>query len=875
MNKPHFFISEVIMENFRGYKNQEFKFFEGNTDKKGVVLISGPNGYGKTTLLDAIEWCLTGTVKRLEREYNIRNEKGKLLQRALLRHTEGEGVVQVEVKGYWLGKTISLCRTFGGDKDSDGFNLEYTDFLVSLGDDKFECNTIDDVIKKSISQYFYDRYICSYEKNISMYEKGREDFYSMFSSFFGGVDVIENIMDNLEGYGSRNDKYVGVVAEVASEIKTLKKVVEDKKEKYDVERQELKKILSEKNEHLTEVNILVKDYPKEKIFQDEIDLDIIYQTEEKFKEIHNVFNKQFNILKEIYGVVKYKYTLNWCKEYIQRIDEKIYLQEFQEQLVQPFRGNKSKVLVVQNQDIKSLQKKHNQLNEELEEIKNLNSNSKESLKRLGIYEEKYIGTAEKSYIEIRCKFERINQLILQLKSYEDVNNVTKALRSIVDNNEGFRELQVGNQSICPLCGSESSFSNLENTLGQEAKNLLGKIDLERAMLKQKYNLERKEFNETVELLKNNLTARINNQKSEVETMLRAFEETKVIRLAAQRFKMNFEELTLEELVQHEKQLALRLERDRELFLELENVTLHRLMESAGIIHTIPSVINKGEMMHIEEFLALDLKSKKECIKQFGREFLRKEEKVQDLLGDREVEEINIDVLQKKLEVLSLFMEELKHNYLLATQQNLVDKAKDDYETYDFELKSQQQALEKLKYLSKEIKKIKKEWDKKIANQINEPLQKIYKRLNRHTNIQAIDFMTEGRTTQKAKMTVQVNDTEVFVPNVLSTGQLSIVSLSIFLTIAIGQKDNPFRCYFMDDPIQTLDDLNVLSFVDLIRTELTNDNQENRFMDQLFITTCDESFEKLISHKMRHFNVNLTHIRFKSYHDFNIIRNKKS
>ena len=163
---------------------------------------------------------------------------------------------------------------------------------------------------------------------------------------------------------------------------------------------------------------------------------------------------------------------------------------------------------------------------------------------------------------------------------------------------------------------------------------------------------------------------------------------------------------------------------------------------------------------------------------------------------------------------------------------------------------------------------------KIASQINEPLRKIYKRLNRHTNIQTIDFMTEGRTTQKAKMTVKVNDTEVFIPNILSTGQLSIVSLAIFLTIAMGQKENPFRCYFMDDPIQTLDDLNVLSFVDLIRTELTNDNQENRFMDQLFITTCDESFEKLISHKMRYFNVNLTHIRFNSYHDFTIVKIKE-
>ncbi|MCS4454564.1 AAA family ATPase [Clostridium botulinum] len=31
--------------------------------------MSGPNGYGKTTLMDSIEWCLTGTIKRVYDDY--------------------------------------------------------------------------------------------------------------------------------------------------------------------------------------------------------------------------------------------------------------------------------------------------------------------------------------------------------------------------------------------------------------------------------------------------------------------------------------------------------------------------------------------------------------------------------------------------------------------------------------------------------------------------------------------------------------------------------------------------------------------------------------------------------------------------------------
>ena len=45
-------------------------------------------------------------------------------------------------------------------------------------------------------------------------------------------------------------------------------------------------------------------------------------------------------------------------------------------------------------------------------------------------------------------------------------------------------------------------------------------------------------------MKNDLTEKINNQKFEMQIILKAFEETKFIKLAAKRFKMNFGELTL-------------------------------------------------------------------------------------------------------------------------------------------------------------------------------------------------------------------------------------------------------------------------------------------------------------------------------------------
>ena len=55
-------IRKLRMVNFRGFCNKTIDF-----DDKPVVLISAANGIGKTTTIDAIEWCLTGEIGRLEK----------------------------------------------------------------------------------------------------------------------------------------------------------------------------------------------------------------------------------------------------------------------------------------------------------------------------------------------------------------------------------------------------------------------------------------------------------------------------------------------------------------------------------------------------------------------------------------------------------------------------------------------------------------------------------------------------------------------------------------------------------------------------------------------------------------------------------------
>ncbi len=62
-------IKKIKIINFRGFSEEKIFEFEG----KPFVMLTAPNGKGKTSVIDAIEWCMTGDIKRLHEGYNDRN----------------------------------------------------------------------------------------------------------------------------------------------------------------------------------------------------------------------------------------------------------------------------------------------------------------------------------------------------------------------------------------------------------------------------------------------------------------------------------------------------------------------------------------------------------------------------------------------------------------------------------------------------------------------------------------------------------------------------------------------------------------------------------------------------------------------------------
>lgn len=132
------------------------------------------------------------------------------------------------------------------------------------------------------------------------------------------------------------------------------------------------------------------------------------------------------------------------------------------------------------------------------------------------------------------------------------------------------------------------------------------------------------------------------------------------------------------------------------------------------------------------------------------------------------------------------------------------------------------------------------------HQIEPLLQRIYSRIDPHPAFRVVKLATSF-SYGKGRLNTEVHDRAAGLssdnPNaVLSSSQLNALAVSIFLALNLGLPRLPIEAALLDDPIQSLDDINLLGLVDLLRR--TKDRR------QLIVSTHDERFGSLIARKLR-------------------------
>jgi exonuclease SbcC len=128
------------------------------------------------------------------------------------------------------------------------------------------------------------------------------------------------------------------------------------------------------------------------------------------------------------------------------------------------------------------------------------------------------------------------------------------------------------------------------------------------------------------------------------------------------------------------------------------------------------------------------------------------------------------------------------------------------------------------------------------------INSIYKKIDPHPIFKKVEFKVSFDT-DKPSLNILVSDEAggMISPILFfSAAQTNILSLSVFLANALHAKDdkkNPINVILIDDPIQSMDSINVLSTIDLLRSIFV------KFDKQIIISTHDENFFGLLQRKI--------------------------
>lgn len=133
-----------------------------------------------------------------------------------------------------------------------------------------------------------------------------------------------------------------------------------------------------------------------------------------------------------------------------------------------------------------------------------------------------------------------------------------------------------------------------------------------------------------------------------------------------------------------------------------------------------------------------------------------------------------------------------------------------------------------------------------VKEIEPLLSDIYSRIDVHPAFSVVRFLASvvrGRGQLSTVVSDPVSGVECDFPSaVLSSSQMNALAVCTFLSLNLGMSRPPLEATILDDPLQSLDDVNLLGLVDLLRR--TKDQR------QLFVSTHDERFGKLLARKLR-------------------------
>lgn len=795
-------ISEVQIENFKIYKEKTFKF-DGNK----VVVITGANGFGKTTLIDAIEWCLTGNIKRITNCFDGRNttinEKNRVDNKAGIiknKDCKRSDKVKVALKLKLNDEVFEVYREQSEDNLNVVTKLEYPQTIKS--------ETIEMLEKFSKDEGFYNYHVCDTHKSYDFLRNSRQDLLELFRDFLKERPNIDISISNLESLS------LSIANQIEKREKALisQEKIQSKEELIQNIKKDLKKV----------------DYPKEKLFLNEVVEIETLDNKMLEMQLENLNKCAYSKLKELLESIEVYYITKGELEKYQ--DLEVYYNTNINDL--KFSINKDyfdkEKLEVLSKQIASLETKKDKSKDikgykELEEF----LNDAEIYKPNDIIKEKAIeiSSMDKKYLDTAST----------IQNMQEGNDVIEALSDIVKVRKGIFEYRQDGNLKCPLCGSEDNFNSIkdENDIAKIASEYLNKNNLNIANMKVELENTIKEINVKIDDVKDLIGSELQSEIDNKNNIKQEFDKSFT---AHSKFFNDLNKNNIPiginciDFIKKEKRII------AEKIVESKIIDSNR--ELATNIITALDIIKDPKLMDLNSVKKVKISLSSFFDKNF------------------EVSEFKLGLYSRK----ALCVNNLLKNQKLEEQEKELKSWLENNKNVNNDLVKMNSNIALIKQRVDEIKALKKDLEKKELENVGPYLSQVFHKIIKHSNIGDIKVKRNDSVNDGGIVLLDDNNSNLM--NILSQGQLGILMMSYFFANMFRRNESTiFKTYFIDDITNCLDDMNVLSFVDMIKYLIS---KENGVLEQIFFATCDDDLEKLFIHKMQSFGIKGKKFKFTSY-----------
>lgn len=714
-------IRKIEMTNFRGFCDKTIDFKD-----KPVVLLSAANGIGKTTTIDAIEWCLTGDIGRLKVSFDNRSTNDidrRMNTDGILKNRDVETGEAVQVN-LWLfdgEKEILLCRK----QTKDELNPALSTVTIDKNEDRAK-----EFIREYVGDSFYNFHFCDVQKSFNIQSKKRKDLKDFFDEFITNYDDQKQISENFDIFVEDVNRYI--------EDKIKKKIPS---ETIKMREKELEKVRKDAKQIL---------YPQNSFYADEKIEIIDMNKEELAAQKAEVKNCGYQMAKEELSKLVKNESLKNQQVIVKKLA--FYWKETGESIQDAVKAG-----ILNNSDeITTLETKYRRL-------KSL------SLSKITILQEaetvialKSNGFTQTDFDEdkksIEDKEKKVKNLSAEIDLLSKNNRMLKLLSSLSANKQvviKYRDdvLKDTGNVLCPVCGSESFATMEKDLILKEADDYI-KQNGEAVKIKESemlslqteiVNLYQKLISRAkavVDIEMKALENKINNLKilkNETQPYFDMARKLKEIKKS-----INIEELTAEKV----EELLVSVE--RELLSESQAQTVRKAYQQ---ILEILGYKYENETVQQTYAKLKNLITKSYEVSNFSYDlFVSKINAIDSLLANQNLFELNQELEADK-----------KKNQNLDTE---IEKLK----------KLKKTAMQRAKDIRDIVEKLSKDEYEKVGP----ALSKFYNKLARFNASKGINIVPE-----KERISL-IDDKRKNIVNILSNGQISVFMLAYFLQVLMQE-----------------------------------------------------------------------------------------